>query len=108
MTGMEEFLFDDLRGRRNRTERLHDMLVVAKKGLKRTRILSGANLSWAPMMDLFKEAQEAGLIEEIPAPSGRRWYRKGQPDTVWKTTEKGLKYVRSVYDASKLLRKSEA
>ena len=62
---MDEFLFYKVGRRRSRTESLHDLLVVAKNELKRTKIMHEANLSWRSMTELLKFAEDAGLIEEV-------------------------------------------
>ena len=65
---MDEFLFYKVGGRRNRTESLHDLLVVAKNGLKKTRIMHEANLTWYLMIELLKFAEAAELVEEVEVP----------------------------------------
>jgi len=103
---MEEFLFHKAVRRRERKESLHDLLVTAKNGLKKTRILHGANLTWSTMIELLKSAESTGLIEEVEVPRYEQYGIK-KPATVWKTTEKGLKYAKNIYDNSKLLEEVE-
>jgi len=38
-----------------------------------------------------------GLIEEVDVPQYER-YRSKKPAIVWKTTEKGFKYAKNIYD----------
>ncbi len=95
---MDKFLFYKVGGRRSRTESLHDLLVVAKDGLKRTRIASEAILTWYIMIDLLKFAKAEGLIEEVEVPHYELNWSKPSPAMVWKTTEKGLKYAKNIYD----------
>ena len=98
---IEEFLFHKVSGRRSRTECLHDILIVAKGGLKRTVIMEAARLSWIPMNKLLNVAEAAGLIEAVEVV--RRGLRGRTGAAGWKTTDKGLKYAKGVYDNWKLL-----
>ena len=103
---MEEFLFHKTGIRRGRDEQLHDVLVVAKDGLKRTRVMYESNLGWVSMNELFKSAEAEGLMEEVEAPRRERHWKK-KPTIVWKTTEEGLRYAKNIYDNSKLPREIE-
>lgn len=98
----DEFLFDMLGRRRDKTEQIHDLLVVAKEGLMKTRLMRYANLNWEPMRKMLVEASAAGLIEEVEMPQYERYGMKNLA-IVWKTTEKGLKYVKALHDAFKIL-----
>lgn len=100
---MNEFLYYKIVRLRDRNEALHDLLVTAKKGMKKTRVMYGANLSWNLMKKLLLFAEAEGLIKEVEAPKGQRYYRKDKPTMIWKTTERGLEYARDVYDGSKQL-----
>jgi len=95
---LDKFLFYKVGGRRNRTEILHDLLVVAKDGLKKTKITSEAILTWYLMIDLLKFAKAEGLIEEVEVPPYELYGSIRSPTVVWKTTEKGLKYAKNIYD----------
>ena len=95
---MDVFLFYKVGGRRIRTESLHDLLVVAKDGLKKTRIAYEATLNWYQMVELLKFAKAEGLIEEVEAPLYELYGSIRLPAVVWKTTEKGLKYAKNIYD----------
>jgi len=102
---MDEFLFWKAgKKRRDRSESLHDLLIVAKDGLVKTRIMYGACLSYNPMLKLIKSAKAAGLIVEFDIPPSY-WRKKSIRG--WKTTEKGLKYAQGVYDNAKLLEEFE-
>lgn len=103
---MDEFLFYGTGVRRNRTEQLYDILIVAKDGLGKTRIMYKAHLSWIPMGKLIKLAEAEGLIEEVEVPKYALRGRRGSL-TGWKTTEKGLKYAKDVYDNSKLFQEAK-
>ena len=73
---MDKFFFYKVGGRRNRTEILHDLLVVAKDGLKKIKITSEANLTCYLMINLLKFAEAAGLIEEVEVLQYERYERK--------------------------------
>ncbi len=94
---MDEFIFYKVGGRRNRTEILHDIFVVAKDGLKKTRIASEATLNWYQMVELLTFAEAEGLIKEVEVPPYELYRSIRSPDVVWKTTEKGLKYAKNIY-----------
>jgi len=103
----DEFLFFKTGKRRDRAKNLHDLLIAAKDGLKKTRIMYGANLNHTSMTELLKLAEAEELIEEVEArPYKRHWLRK--PTLIWKTTEKGLKHAKNIYDYSKLLLEIES
>jgi len=102
---MDEFFFYKTGVTRSRDESLHDLLITAKDGLKRTRIMYGANLSWNPMLKMLKLAEAAGLIEEVEEPRYGR-YGKRSPAAVWRTTEKGLRHAKIIYDNFKLLQEA--
>lgn len=106
---MDEFIFYKTNWRRNKTEMMHDLLTVAKKGIIPTRLMYGTGLCWKSMHELLKIAKAAGLIEEIEATEelmSKRYWRK-KPIIVWKTTDKGLKYAKGIYDNYKLLKEIE-
>ncbi len=103
---MEEFLFYKTGVTRSRNESLHDLLIVAKDGLRRTRIMYGANLSWNPMLKMLKSAEAAGLIREVDGPRHGRYGNRNSA-IIWKTTEKGLRYAKNVHDNFKLLQEDE-
>jgi len=93
---MDEFLFYKVGRRRSRAECLHDLLVVAKDGLKKTRIASEATLNWYQMIELLTFTE--GLIKEVEEPPYKLYRSIRSPAVVWKTTEKGLKYAKNIYD----------
>lgn len=91
------FVFYKRGARRDRKQIMHDMLVVASRGGKKSKIMVSCNVSWKILQDMFSEAIEAGYIEEVEKPGLRRHcYRK--PVLVWKTTKKGRRYTQSIYD----------
>ena len=95
---MHKILFYKVGGRRSRTESLHDLLVVAKDGLKKTRTASEAILTWYIMIDLLKFAEAAGLIKEVEVSKYELYGSIRSPAVVWKTTEKGLSYAKNIYN----------
>jgi len=97
---MNEFFFYNTSERRNKTEIMHDMLITAKDGIKRTPLMSRTNMCWKLMHELLKVAQDAGLIEEVEIQPA---YWRMKPTRGWKTTEKGLQYARTMYENYKLL-----
>ena len=102
---VNEFLFWKAdKKRRDKSESLHDVLIAAKDGLNKTRIMYAACLSYKPMLKLLKSAKAARLIEEVEVPPSY-WRKKSIRG--WKTTEKGLKYAQGVYDNAKLLEEVE-
>ena len=97
---MEEFKFYKTGWKRNRTEMMHDLLITAKHGDTPTRLMYGTRLAWKPMHEMLRAAEAAGLIEKAMIPPS---YSRKTPSKGWKTTVKGLKYAKSVYDNHKLL-----
>lgn len=98
-----KFLFRNNVRLREKTQSMHDFLVVARLGLKKTKIMYAANLSWTSMEKLIVEAEASELIEEIEAPRHQQYWT-GKPTMVWKTTQKGLKYAKVIYDNWKQLK----
>jgi len=97
---MDEFLFYEQGRRRDQDQIMHDILTVAKKGRKKSKIMVSSNIAWKILQKMFSTAIRAELIEEVEKPGfKRRWNRK--PILVWKSTEKGLKYAQIIYDSYK-------
>lgn len=78
---------------------MHDILIAAKGGLARTNIMYKSNLSWTSLMKYVKLAKDDGLIEDIDDLTSA-WRTRSLIGL--RTTEKGLKYARSVYEGSKV------
>ncbi|MEM2875356.1 MAG: winged helix-turn-helix domain-containing protein [Candidatus Bathyarchaeia archaeon] len=68
--------------RRNKLEIFAEILRIAEKGAKKTRIVYGANLNFKTLGEYLKDLEKAGLIE------------KG---SVIKTTERGSEYLQRFY-----------
>ncbi|GAH88541.1 unnamed protein product [marine sediment metagenome] len=102
---MTNFFFYTIGRRRNRTEIMHDILMTAQDGILRTRLMGGANLSWAMMHELLKVAQDAGFIEEVDI-QPPHWRKK--PTRGWKTTKKGLECAQAIHENYKLLQETES
>jgi len=97
---MKEFFFYKTGRKRSVSEIMHDMLMTAKDGIRRTPLMYGANVSWERMHALLKSAEAAGLIEKFEIQPS---YWRKKPTHGWKTTQKGLEYARGVYENHKLL-----
>ena len=59
------------------------------------------------MVELLKFAKAEGLIKEVEVPPYKLYRSIRSPAVVWKTTEKGLKYAKDVYDNSKLFQEAK-
>ena len=68
--------------RRSRLEIFAEILHIAKRGAKKTRIVYGANLNFKTLKGYLEELEKAGLIEYSSDNGG-----------LVKTTEKGKKYL---------------
>jgi predicted transcriptional regulator len=76
---------------RSRTDIAAQILEVANGGSTKTKIMYGAFLSYAQLKEYLSILSENGLIQYIP--------EKHE----FKTTEKGLKYLRTFSDMDKLV-----
>ncbi len=99
------FFFHRLDRKRDRTERIHDVLIAAKDGEIPSKIMYASSISWAPLQKILKVTEDAKLIVKVDI-GDSSW--KKRSTLGWKTTEKGLKYARGVYDNSRLLLVREA
>jgi len=68
--------------RRSHVDIVAEILRIAKKGTKKTRIVYGANLNFKLLNDYLGRLEEAGLIAEDLEENG-----------LIKTTEKGKKFL---------------
>jgi predicted transcriptional regulator len=68
--------------RRSNVDIIADILRIARKGAKKTRIVYGANLNFKLLNEYLERLREAGLITNDSE-------RRG----VLKTTDKGRKYL---------------
>jgi len=72
----------DMSHRRSHIEIIVEILRIARKGAKKTRIVYGANLNFKILAEYLERLEEAGLIVRCPDDSG-----------MVKTTEKGWRYL---------------
>jgi len=84
-------------GRRNRIQMMHDLLVCAKNGTKKSNIMAPTQIGYKSLMHLLKVAKQSELIEECEIEGKKRFYR-GKPIMVWQTTDKGLEWARRVWE----------
>lgn len=90
--------FNIITKRRNMVQMMHDILVNAKDGCRKTHLQGSQSIQYATVKHLLARTKGAGLIEEIEATHHMIWYRKGKPTFVWKTTDKGLEWARRVWE----------
>lgn len=72
--------------RRSNLEIVAEILKIAKKGVKKTRIVYGANLNFKMLGEYLERLERAGLITQNPNDGG-----------LIKTTEKGKEYLQQFY-----------
>lgn len=68
--------------RRSNLEIVAEILRISKKGVKKTRIVYGANLNFKMLREYLEKLEKAGLIKHLPENGG-----------LIKTTEKGNDYL---------------
>lgn len=68
--------------RRSNVDIIADILRIARKGAKKTRIVYGANLNFKLLNEYLERLEEAGLITDDQEKRG-----------MLKTTDKGRKYL---------------
>lgn len=88
---------DPLGGSRKRRDRLFimaEMLELAREGVLKTRIMYGANLSFAQLNEYLSLLLDLNLLKVI----------KNSSKTVYKTTEKGLRYLKGYKEIRELLK----
>ena len=68
--------------RRSNVDIIADILRVAKRGARKTRIVYGANLNFKLLNEYLEKLEKAGLITNT-----------SEEGTIFKTTEKGRKYL---------------
>ena len=89
---------DPLGGSRKRRDRLYimaEILGVAREGTLKTQIMYQANLSFAQLNEYLSLLLELNLLETA----------KVADKNIYKTTEKGLRYLESYREIRELLRK---
>ena len=72
--------------RRSNLEIVAEILKIARKGAKKTRIVYGANMNFKMLDEYIEKLEKAGLIEGP----------QGNGGTI-KTTEKGVEYLQRFY-----------
>jgi predicted transcriptional regulator len=72
--------------RRSNLEIVAEILKIAKKGAKKTRIVYGANMNFKMLDDYLEKLSKAGLIANSENNGG-----------LIKTTEKGVEYLQQFY-----------
>ena len=72
--------------RRNNLEIVAEILKIAKKGAKKTRIVYGANMNFKMLDEYLEKLTKAGLIANSESNGG-----------LIKTTEKGVEYLQQFY-----------
>ena len=77
--------------RRSNLEIIAEILRIARRGTKRTRIVYGANLNFKMLREYLKKLEEAGLIAI-----------SGEDGGIIKTTEKGLEFLQQFYGLREL------
>ena len=73
--------------RRSNLEIVAEILNIAKKGVKKTRIVYGANMNFKMLDEYLEKLTKAGLIANSEGNSG-----------LIKTTEKGVEYLQQFYN----------
>ena len=89
--------FEDPRRRRDRLYIMAQILEVTIDGVLKTQVMYKANLSFAQLNEYLKLLLDLKLIEAYNS-AGK---------TLYKTTQKGLRYLQSYRDIRELLRKEK-
>ncbi len=91
---------DPLGGSRKRRDRLFimaEMLEIAREGSLKTQIMYRANLSFAQLNEYLSLLLDLHLLETV----------KTTEKTLYKTTDKGLRYLQSYREIRELLKKGK-
>jgi len=83
------------RTRRGRLSIIADMLDVARRGAIKTRIMYGASLSFVQLNEYLSFLLDANLLETV----------ENAKKPIYKTTNKGLRYLQSYMEIGELLEK---
>jgi len=84
------------RKRRDRLLIIAEILKVARHGALKTQIMYGANLSFAQLTAYLSLLVKLGLLEAA----------KKNKEIIYKTTPKGIRYLKGYEEIKHLLRKS--
>jgi len=87
----------DTRKRRDRLHIMAEVLVVTRDGALKTQIMYKANLSFAQLKEYLSLLLDLGLLQT----------RKRGQKTIYKTTRKGIEYLKSYDEIRTLLGKEE-
>jgi predicted transcriptional regulator len=74
-----------------------EILDVAREGTLKTQVMYRANLSFAQLNEYLSLLLELNLLETVKTPE----------KTIYKTTEKGLRYLQSYREIRELLKKKK-
>ena len=85
--------FDGSRKRRDRSGIMAEILEIAREGVLKTHIMYRANLSFAQLNEYLSLLSDLNLLEA--ANTSKR--------TIYKTTEKGSRYLQSYIEIRKML-----
>jgi len=85
--------FDSSRKRRDRSGIMAEILEVARDGALKTQIMYKANLSFAQLNEYLSLLSDLNLLKAVN--TSKR--------TIYKTTEKGLRYLQSYREIRKML-----
>lgn len=91
---------DPLGGSRRRRDRLFimaEILDVAREGVLKTQVMYRANLSFAQLNEYLSLLLELNLLAAVETPE----------KTLYKTTDKGLRYLQSYREIRELLKKGK-
>ena len=91
---------DPLGGSRKRRDRLFimaEILEIAREGVLKTQIMYRANLSFAQLNEYLSLLLDLNLLEAV----------KITEKTMYKTTDKGLRYLQSYREIRELLKKGK-
>ena len=89
--------FGSSRKRRDRLFIMAEILDVAREGTLKTQVMYRANLSFAQLNEYLSLLLDLNLLEAIETPE----------KTIYKTTRKGLRYLRSYREIRELLKKGK-
>jgi len=89
-------VWENPRKRRNRLEIIAGILKVARNGIHKTQIMYAAGLSFAQLTAYLSFLVKLGLLEAA----------KKNEKVIYRTTAKGIRYLKSYEEIKHLLRKS--
>jgi predicted transcriptional regulator len=87
----------DTRRRRSRLSIIAEVLDLARRGAIKTRIMYGASLSFVQLEDYLSFLLDVNLLKAVETAK----------KTIYKTTNKGLRYLQSYMEIEELLKKEK-